>query len=307
VGPDLLTRPLGRAEAFLFAPEDARRLAAVRIALFGAVALRLLTDGAYGFVAGQPRSLFDPVSVFHLLSSMPSPELTTAVQVVGVVAALSAACGLVPRVSFPAAFAAFAFLNLMLNGTGKIVHNDVVLTLCLLPLLVAPAAASRCWSVRRRPAPAERVGVAYGWPIRTAMAIVAIAYLFAGVQKLRYSGIDWVTSDNLRFVLWASSDSQASPNSLALFVADHAWIYHALAASTIVVEVGFILCLPFSRLRWFFVPAAIGLHLGIWAAMGLDYLPQAWTVLVVFVNWAALMDMARRRARPSGALPLADP
>ncbi len=94
------------------------------------------------------------------------------------------------------------------------------------------------------------------------MVIIGLAYLFVGLQKLRYSGLDWVTSDNLRYVLWASSDAQADPNGLALLVADHALLAHLFAAATLVVEVGFILCLPFARLRWLLVPAAIGLHVG---------------------------------------------
>lgn len=295
---ELLLRPLRRVEGFIFAPEDARRLAAVRIALFGMVAFRIATNGDYERVAGQPAALFDPVSLFHLIPSMPSPELTAIVRVLGGVAAVVAAIGFRPRLSFPVAFACFLFLNLMLNATGKIVHNDVVLTLCLLPLLVAPTAASRAWSLPRRPGVRGGAAVAYGWPIRTAMVIVALAYLFAGLQKLRYTGIDWVTGENLRFVLWAASDAQDGGNWLALFVADHGWAFHSLAAATIAVEVGFVLCLPFARLRWLFVPAAVGLHLGIWMAMDLDYLPQWWTVLVVFVDWAALADLIRR-SRPA--------
>jgi hypothetical protein len=125
------------------------------------------------------------------------------------------------------------------------------------------------------------------------MLIVALAYLFVGLQKLRFSGLDWVTTENLRWVLYASSDSQADPNQLALFVADHAWLAHLFAAGTILVEVGFILCLPIAPLRWVFVPAAVSLHLGIWLAMGLDYSAQAATVVIVFVNWSALAGWLR--------------
>jgi hypothetical protein len=296
-----LLAPLRAVERFVFAPEDARRLAAVRILLFGLVAMRLATNGDYAAVAGQPAALFDPVSLFHLLPSMPSAGLTSVLRVLGVLAAVLAACGVWPRASFPAAFAVSIFLNLMLNATGKIVHNDLVVTLCLLPLLASPAAAVRAWSLPgpwRRAAPApdgRRVGVAYGWPIRTAMIIVGFAYLFVGLQKLRYSGLGWATTDNLRYVLWSSSDSQADPNGLALFVADRGLLAHLFAASTLVVEVGFILCLPFARLRWLFVPSVVGLHLGIWLAMGLDYIPQALAVVIVFVDWAVLADWLRRR------------
>jgi hypothetical protein len=124
------------------------------------------------------------------------------------------------------------------------------------------------------------------------MVVVALAYLFVGLQKLRYSGLDWIATDNLRWVLYGSSDAQADPNELALFVADRAWLAHLLAAGTMAVEIGFILCLPFAKLRWLFVPGAVGLHLGIMLAMGLDYSAQALTVIIVFVNWIAVAEAA---------------
>ncbi|HET6830519.1 MAG TPA: hypothetical protein VFH44_04120 [Solirubrobacterales bacterium] len=294
--------PIRAIEGFVFAAEDARRLAALRIGLFGLLAVRLATSGDYAAVAGQPAELFDPVSLFHLLPGMPAAGLTTIVQIAAVVAAVLAAAGIAPRASFPAAFVLSVFLNLMLNSTGKIVHNDLVATLCLIPLLATPTAASRAWAVsvkplRRRPKPPPGPpSAAYGWPVRLAMIVIGLAYLFVGLQKLRYSGLDWATTDNLRYVLWASSDAQASPNSLALLVADHDWMAHLLAASTLVVEVGFILCLPFRRLRWILVPAVVGLHVGIWLAMGLDYLPQAAAVIIVFVNWPTVIAFIAERA-----------
>jgi len=290
-----------RAQAFAFAPEDSRRLAAMRIGLFSLLAWRLAVVDV-DRVAGQPAALFDPVSVFHLLSEMPSQGIVDALRPLGIIAALAAAAGLWPRLSFPLAFGVAVFGELMLNSTGKIIHNEVLLVLCLIPLLATPTAATRVWSMGRRRTPevAAPVGVAYGWPIRTAMVIVAFAYLFVGLQKLRYSGVEWVTSENLRWVLYASSDTQAEPNTLGLFVADRAWLAHLMAAGTIFLEVGFVACLRFARLPWLFVPGVISLHIGIWLMMDLDYWAQALTVLIVFVNWAALVTLlaARRLPRP---------
>jgi hypothetical protein len=312
----LLRSPLRSIVRFVFARDDARRLAALRIGLFGLLAARLAIND-YGFVAGQPKALFDPISLFEPLPSMPSSELTSVVQAIAVLSALLAAAGLWPRASFPVAFALALFLNLMLNATGKVIHNDVLLTLCLLPLVAAPRAASRAWTLTvPGAAPSAtpssgRVREAYGWPIRTAMVLVALAYLVVGLQKLRYSGLDWIATDNLRWVLYASSDSQADPNQLALFVADRAWLAHILAAGTMTVEVGFILCLPFAKLRWLFVPGAVSLHLGIMLAMGLDYSAQALTVIIVFVNWAAVTEAvtawATMRRHDPGTRPRAAP
>ena len=87
-------------ERFVFAPEDARRLAALRIGLFGLLAARLAIND-YEAVAARPDALFNPISVFELFPGMPSAELTSLVQTMGIAAALLAAAGAWPRASFP--------------------------------------------------------------------------------------------------------------------------------------------------------------------------------------------------------------
>ena len=77
-----------------------------------------------------------------------------ALQTAGVLAAVLAALGLRTRLTLPAAWACAIVLNGMLTSTGKVVHNDLVLLLCLVPLLVAPAADA--WSLDARRA-ARRV------------------------------------------------------------------------------------------------------------------------------------------------------
>jgi hypothetical protein len=298
------------AWGFVFAAEDARRLAALRIGLCSLLAARLAIND-YGVVADQPAALFQPLSYMKLLSAMPSHELASTAQAIGIATALLAAAGLWIRASLPVAFACALVLNGMLNATGKAVHNDVVLTLCLIPLLVAPSASTDVWTLRgwtrrlaagrggRRPVAqpygSRPRGEAYGWQLRTAMVVVALAYFFVGFQKLRYSGIAWATSDNLRWVLYASGGPYGHPDAIALFVVDRAWLSHLLAAATMAFETLFPVVLFVPRLRWLFIPAVIGLHIGIQLTLGLDY--SAWwlTVLIVFVNWPVVVDWLRSR------------
>lgn len=290
-----LDRIVGGAWRFIFAREDARRLAALRIGLCSLLALRLaITD--FGVVAGQPAALYQPLSYMKLLDSMPSHEVASIAQAIGITAALLAAAGLWIRASLPVALVCALLLEGMLNATGKPVHNDIVLILCMLPLLAAPSASTDAWTLggaARGRKPSR--GSAYGWPIRTAMVIVALAYFLVGLQKLRYSGVAWATSDNLRWVLYASAGPEGHPNAIALFVADRAWLSHLFAGATMVVETLFPLVLFWPRLRWFFIPAVIGLHLGIRFTLGLDY--SAWwlTVLIVFIDWPLVVDWLRSR------------
>ncbi len=297
---------LRRADCCVFGAEDARRLASVRIGLCGLLALRLATTD-YRVVAGQPSALFQPVSYMKLLGHMPSQGVAASLQMVGIAAALIAASGLALWASLSMALVCSLILNGMLNSTGRVIVGDAVPTLCLLVLLACGTAASDAWTVRaplgRARArcsgpplpeplagpPAELCGPGYGWPIRTAMVTVALTTFFAGFQKLRYSGLAWVTSNNLRWILYASSDRAAHPNAIALFIAHRAWLAHLCAAATLLLEMGFPLLLFRPRLRWLFIPGVVAMHPAIRLATGLDYTAQGLTVLIVFVDWPVVV------------------
>jgi hypothetical protein len=297
----------------VFAPEDARRLAALRIGLCGLLALRLAISD-YGVVVGRPAALFQPLSYMHLFEQMPLQEVVTTLQICGVVAALVAAAGLAFRVSLPVAFVCSLALNGMFQITLPVqFYNEVVLTLCLLVLLACGAAPSEAWSLRepmrralrrlrKRPAPDSTIAVnpingeRYGWPIRTAMIAIALAYFFVGFQKWRNSGLPWVTSDNLRWILYASSDGRSHPNGWALFIADRPLLAHAFAAGSLLLETCFPLVLFVPRLRWLFLPGVVMMHVGIRLAIGLDYSSQWLTLLIVFINWPVVVASFRRAA-----------
>lgn len=284
-----------RVERFLFPAATAERLAALRIGLCAILAGRL-AFGPYTELADQPPELFRPISFMELLPAMPSKTVVVVIQVLGVLAAVLATLGLRTRLALPVAWACAIFLNGMLTSTGKVVHNDLVLLLCLVPLLAAPSADA--WSLDARWAGRIRSGPSrlYGWPLRTAAIVVAGAYFFAGLAKLVNSGPAWVTSDNLRWALYASGDSD-----LALFLADRPWLAHALAAGTLLLELGFPLVLLWPATAWVFVPGVVLLHLGIWVAMGLDYSAQAATAVVVFTNWPLVVAAMQRRLAATAA------
>jgi hypothetical protein len=297
----------------VFAPEDPRRLAAVRIGLCGLLALRLATSD-YGVVAGRPAALIQPLSYMHLFERMHWQEVITALQICGVAAALVAAGGLALRLSLPVAFFCSLALNGMFQNTLPVrFYNDVVLTLCVLVLLACGAASGEVLSLRepmrralrnlrrrRAQVTASAVnpikGERYGWPIRTAMIAIALTYFFVGFQKWRNSGLPWVTSDNLRWILYASSDARSHPNGWALFVADQPLLAHVFAAGSLLLETCFPLILFVPRLRWLFLPGLVAMHVGIRLAIGLDYSAQWLTLLIVFINWPVAVAWFRRAA-----------
>jgi hypothetical protein len=297
-----------RAQRWLFAPGPAEGLAALRIGLCSLLAVRL-AGGPHVDVAGQPAALFRPRSFMHAFPAMPPRGLALAVQVAGLVAALLAAAGWRTRVTLPLAWGCGVLLGGMLTSMGKLVHNDVLLLLTLVPLLPAPV--SDAWSldrVRRAGSVPRTPSSLYGWPVRTAMVVVAGAYFFTALAKLLHAGPTWFLSDNLRWILYASSDAQAEPNPLVLFVADRPLLAHAVATGTILFELSFPVVLFRPRLAPLYAAGAVALHAGIFVAMGLDYWVHAATVVVVLIEWprvaaAARPFAARRSIRSAGPVP----
>jgi hypothetical protein len=309
--PDLSVLRLNR---WIFAPGPATGLAALRIGLCTVLVLRLgLRTDLYLGLPDQPKALFRPLSFMKLFSQMPPKSAVIVCLSLGIPAAVLAAVGLKARITLPLAWFCAVFVNCMLTSQGKVIHNDVLLLLAMFPLLLART--SDAWSLdallaRRRGQP-ERggrppVSAAYGWPVRTAMLVVALAYCIIGLHKLQYSGLAWASSDNLRWVLYTASDSQGG-NDIGLFVADHPLLTHLFAWGTLFVEVGFPIVLFYPWMRWLMVPAVIGLHTGIWLTMNLNYIAWIATVVIVFTNWPVVVGWlrervsARRAMRPAAA------
>lgn len=282
-----------RVNGWLFAAGSPQRLAALRIGLFTVIAVRL-TSPVYLDLTEQPRALFEPLSFMHLFDQMPGRGVVIPVQSIGLLAAVLAVVGWRARATVPLAWLALAFLGGMNTSLGKVQHNDVLVLLCAMPLLIARCADAWSFDARRRRARAQP-GPAYGWPVNTAIIVVAGAYVFAGMQKMISAGPTWVTSDNMRWILYASSDSQPTPNTLALLIADRPLLAHALAAATIAIELGFITIIWSHRIRPHAVAAAAALHLGIWATMRLDYAAQTAAVAIVLLDWPTILTRARRR------------
>jgi len=290
-----------RVDGFLFGAETGRRLSAVHVALAALLGLRIAL-GPYRGLANQPASLFRPVWFLRPLPAMPPLAIIVALQVVGTAAALVVASRRHRRIGFVVAWACLLVLAGLRSSRGKILHNDVLLLLVCVPFLFAATVAA---------ADRVRPSTRYGWPIRTALVVVAGAYFFSGFHKLQLSGPSWVTTDNLRFIMEAASasDRVAMP-SIPAFVAHQGWLTHVLAAAVITHELSFPVVAFRPGWRPAYAVAAVVFHAGTWLTMGLDYWLWAAVTVVILVDWTTLVPSrpgqgatrARRRAdRPGGA------
>lgn len=296
------------------APGPARRFTAVRMGLTVVLGVRLALR-RWTAAADQPAELFDPAFVVAWLPRPPGAAVLVAAQVLGLLAAaLSVVSTVRPvggggrglgRVGFVGAWLSLLFLAGVWSGSGKVLHNDVLLLLACVPFVLARTPPAH---PPGRPGAADR-SVAAGWPPRAALVIIASVYAVAGLQKLRHGGLAWVTSDNLRWVLRDGANGSSSPfPSLAADLASSPVAARALAAGALAVELSAPLLLARARTRPVFVALAALLHGGIWLTLGLDYYGWVLTVAVVALpgataphaDAAPVVDPAGRGDRAAG-------
>lgn len=282
----------------LWGRETAARLVTVHVGLSALIGVRIVA-GSYRQLADTPTALVDPVPFLAWLDRMPSAQVFVALQVAGGLAALAAVLRRHTRWTFALAWLCYLVLAGLRGSRGKVLHNDLLLLWASAPFLLAPVAVDLRDRIARR---------GYGWPIRVATLITVLVYLFAGYHKLRRSGFDWVTGDNMSFVmLWGPSIGDTPWESATRWVGEHVWAGRATAAGILGVELTIPLVLVWRRLKPWYALAAVALHVGTWVLLGLDYWAWAITVPLLFVDWPAVAERVRsRRSTAPGSTPTAD-
>jgi hypothetical protein len=289
-------RVLRRLDDALFGPETAARMLVVWTGLAVLIALRVAL-GPYWQLADQPSALFRPVPFLRVLDSMPALGVIIAIQVVGTATAVASALGWRRHLMFVLAWLCFLLLAGMRASRGKILHNDVLLIFASVPFLAAPDDAQ---DGDDNPSPR------FGWPVRSALAIVSLSYFLTGYWKLRNSGLDWVTSDNLRWVLWwGPVTAESRVDAVAEFIAQRPWLSHLSAAAILGFELTFPIVLLWRRVRPVYAVAAVFFHAGTYLVLGLDYWSYAAVAVLLLVDWPRVWARitARRAPVPAAGSP----
>lgn len=298
---------VSRAEGWLHAPAPAERLAALRIAIAGAVTVYLgFSVREVARLANRPSSQFEPIGVARVLDAPLAAELLWALFVAALVFGLAFTAGLLTRLTGP------IFGLLVLGWTsyhsswGQLLHFEHLLTLHVLILGLAPVADA--WAVRApatRPAPSSR----YGWPIRLLAIATVLTYVLSGIAKLQLSGTDWFVADTLANHIGYSATRMQTIGGptppLARFVLDNQWLLTPLAVGSLAVELGAPLALMTSRMRNVWVLSALLFHAGTAATMlvffGYQGLGIAFLPLFAVERLATNRDSVRFRAGWSAA------
>jgi hypothetical protein len=263
---------LGSLDRWWMAPAPPERLAALRILVGGFALIYLLARLPYFLShAHFDPNQYRPVGILALVLDRPLVPLAVYVITLATAAcALPFVLGWRYRITGPLFAALLLWTLTYRHSWGMVFHTDNLLMLQVLILGITPAAHAWSLDARRRgstPAPHGR----YGWPLRLMCCVVVVAYLLAGVAKLRNAGMDWVWGDELRNHIALDNARKAllgdiySPLAAPLMHWDG--LFRLLALATLLVELGAPLALFGRRAAAVWVLLAVGFHLGVLALM----------------------------------------
>lgn len=299
---------LAHVDAWLATPAPPERLAVFR-ALLGAFTLGYLLVRFPVFVAladGRP-GRFEPVGVLAPLSGPLPSLLVYAFLAAALGAAVSFGLGWRFRLTGPALALFMLVLGTYRNSWGQLLHFENLLVLHLAVVGLSPAADAL--SLDARPVgpschatPSGRATVRYGWPLQLAAVVTAVTYVLAGLAKLRYGGLDWVTGDTLRnHVAYSATRLDllgGSPSPLADPVVRQAWLFPPLAAATVAIELAAPFALIRGRGRGVWALAAWSMHAGILALMLIVFpYPLFGLAFAPLFRLERLIPATRRRRR----------
>jgi hypothetical protein len=191
---------LARLDRFWFEPAPALRLAVLRVLIvgFGLVWLVGFSPVLIGTLR-TPASRFAPVGVVSLLDAPLGFGLALGLWLACIVAGLAALLGWRFRISGPIYAVALLWVSSYRNSWGMIFHTENLLVMHTLILAALPAADAWSLDARRRLGPTDglRLDPRYGWGPKLMATVTALAYLLAGIAKLRNAGGVWLDGEVL--------------------------------------------------------------------------------------------------------------
>jgi hypothetical protein len=181
--------------------------------------------------------------------------------------------------------------------------NVVAMTLLILPF--APAGASLSVDAVLRARRQRRDGHAgspgppsgaYNWPVKLLQFSFALMLFFAGWNKIRRGGLEWITTDHLRTTLLhhnlALRDGYVSP--FVGPVVENPALWHVVAAAVVVTETAFVLIMFARRwwLRGLLLAGGAGFVLGLLLFMGF-WNPELFLLIALFPHWNRILGRLR--------------
>jgi hypothetical protein len=231
----------------------------------------------------------------------------------GLIALLAmAAAGLFTRWTVPAAAVGYLLMAVTLRSYAWSYHTGLVPLYALLLLSLTPCGDAwsldrlrHAWRGRALP-PARRPELRYGVGRFLVWMAIALPYVFAGLSKVRDTGLLWWNGEQMKQMVVATTvepmhfDFQLG----ILLLQGPDWVWGALGLAALAGELTFGLVLVSRTARRWLPLGMAGMHVGILLTQNILF-PDLIALQVAFFDWRPLRDRLFR-ARGAPARPTAD-
>ncbi len=117
------------------------------------------------------------------------------------------------------------------------------------------------------------------WPLITAQLCICMAYLCAGLCKLKIGGLDWFNGYTLQTYLL--QDGVLHDRPLGVWLSRYRLAGIVMAVGAVAFELSFFVVMFSRRSRWLIFPAGIGMHMGIFILQAAPF----FTFMILYSLW----------------------
>lgn len=205
----------------------------------------------------------------------PLPFFVTVLSyVLTLLTALAFTAGLHFNITGPLCALSMLWITSYKSSFGMVFHSENLLTLQVMLLSCSPAAQAVSMDARRGRGSWFR-SVPCGWPLLACCLMTIVAYLLAGIAKLKLSGVDFMTGevlrvqvayDNLRKIEFGSAHAPLGVWSVGV-----PGLFPVLGTLTLIAELGGICALIHPRLALLWTVLVVGFHVGVLALMAITF------------------------------------
>ncbi len=282
----------------------ALNLGVVRFLYFTMVFFFLAPAGYFQAWGLAPEEFWKPVGVLAFFDTPPvSSEAFRTINTFWVVSIPVCALGLFYRIVAPFNFLAGFFVTNYASSFGVNTHTYLPVILAGLPL--AFSFASDSFSLDRhffrKTQPCDsRIYVA---PVRTMQVVFCLVFFISAIAKLRFGGVEWVTSNTLQNYLFRAAQIFPDAHRLATELKFGLWLYqheallHWIAGSTIVFELLVPVAYFYRPSVKFIVPLMMTMQVGFFFAMYVNFISFL-AIYVVWINWSSIDKQLRLWIKP---------
>ena len=114
------------------------------------------------------------------------------------------------------------------------------------------------------------------WPIHLIQLIICLVYLQAGLEKLTISGIDWADIENFKVNI------RNHPTVLGNWLATKDILCWFFTILTVLIQLTFLIIIPFPKLKWVYLAAGISFHWGIVILLDIGSFYNPWILVYIF-------------------------